>query len=154
MGHVQGQERFLEAWISEGGSLWLLARTVAWPSSLVEGALATPSAPLPFILQGEGQPGPQPAGGQAAGREATAGVGEAAGGPGGIAAPAGPAGGGAGGHVAGPHSDTQGARAQASRFWLSARAARLGPGALAVPGGSGALTVLDLLPAPLCSRVF
>lgn len=109
MGHLQGQEHFLEAWTSEGGSLWLLARTVAWPSSLVEGALATPSAPFPFILQGEGQPGPQPADSQAAGREATAGVGEAAGGPGGTAAPAGPAAGRAGGHSAGPHADTQGA---------------------------------------------
>lgn len=47
MGHVQGQERFLEAWTSEGSSLWLLARTVAWPSSRWKG----PWQPLqlPFL---------------------------------------------------------------------------------------------------------
>lgn len=136
MGHMQGQEGFLEARALEDGSLWFLASTVAWPSSVMEGALAAPSAAPPLVLQGEGQPGPQPACGQAAGRGAATGAGEAAGGPGGAAAPAGPAGGRAGGRGSGLHAGAPGARAQASGFWR-----RAGPGDLAVPGGSGALTV-------------
>lgn len=149
VGHVQGEEGFLEAQASEDGSLWFLARTVTWPSSPVEGALAAPSAPPPLVLQGEGQPGPQPAGGQAAGRGAAAGAGEAAGGPGGAAAPAGAAGGRAGGRGSGPHTGAPGARAQAGGFWHSAGATQLALGPWLSLGAWEALTVLG---ASYCLR--
>lgn len=109
-------------------------------------APASPSAPARLVLQGEGRPGLQPAGGPAAGRGAAAGAREAAGGPGGAAAPAGPARGGAGGHGAGPHADSQGAGAQASSFWSPCQGRQMALGAPeGIPGGHGGPTPPTIL---------
>lgn len=115
------------------------ARPAAWPPSLGKAAPVSLTALPALVLQGEGQPGLQPAGSPAAGRGTAAGAGEAAGGPGGAEAPAGPAGGGAGGHRAGQHAGSQGAGAQVSgSSWSPARATETDRGAPnGVPGGWG-----------------